>query len=408
MQRLVEFLVRVALLALICFVFWLAADARLSSVMNLSVIVVGVLLTFPLVWLGRRVLDRHQTIGHAVWTTTLVHFALGLTLGVPTVRAVITHRDWSGWVLPVPSGVGYALVIITGAASLLTVVNLGLKGLGAPGIALSRRLAADWFYAWTRNPMLLAGLAFFLSLGIWFQSLLFVLWALGLFAPAALFFIREYEERELEIRFGEAYRLYRASTPFLWPSMRPRTPPNLRMHVDGARTTGGALGRLQRPGDREAMRRLVQELETDELPTQHPGELRRMHFRSAPVEQYSILFAPADHPPPTYPADLPWVPGAKTSVLVLGPGQPVTVHWLGVEVSSVAERIIASSIADGWAEAPGLRFPTATGVRVVFLQRAGAVRHLMVVARPEGGMIQLTQGVDRHAAGPDNPAPRAG
>jgi protein-S-isoprenylcysteine O-methyltransferase Ste14 len=227
MKHVVEFLVRVALLALIWFIWWLAIDARLSSVMNLSVITVGVLLTFPLVWLGRTILDRHQTIGHAVWTTTFVHFALGLTLGVPTVRAVITHRDWPGWVLPVPSGIGFAMVIVTGAAFLLIVVNLALKGLGAPFfIALSRRLAADWFYAWTRNPMLLAGLAFFLSLGIWFQSVLFVLWVLLLFAPAVLFFIRVYEERELEIRFGEAYRLYRASTPFLWPSIRPHTPPS--------------------------------------------------------------------------------------------------------------------------------------------------------------------------------------
>jgi protein-S-isoprenylcysteine O-methyltransferase Ste14 len=226
MKRVVEFLVRVALLAFICFIFSLAADARLSSVMNLSVIVVGVLLTFPLVWLGRRILDRRQTIGHAVWTTTFVHFALGLTLGVPIVRAVTTRRDWSGWVLPVPSGIGFALVIATGAASLLIVLNLAWKGLGAPAIALSRKLAADWFYAWTRNPMALAGLAFFLSLGIWFQSVLFVLWVLVLVAPAVLFFIRVYEERELEIRFGEAYRLYRASTPFLWPSIRPQTPPN--------------------------------------------------------------------------------------------------------------------------------------------------------------------------------------
>jgi protein-S-isoprenylcysteine O-methyltransferase Ste14 len=107
------------------------------------------------------------------------------------------------------------------------VLNLALKGLGAPFfIALSRRLAADWFYARTRNPMVLAALAFFLALGIWYQSALFLLWVLILFAPALLFFIRVYEERELEIRFGEAYRRYRASTPFLWPSIRPPTPSN--------------------------------------------------------------------------------------------------------------------------------------------------------------------------------------
>jgi protein-S-isoprenylcysteine O-methyltransferase Ste14 len=189
--------------------------------MNLSIIVGGVLLTFPLVWLGRKLLDRHQTISGAAWTTTFVHFALGFTFGVPIVRALSTHRDWSGWVLPVPSAIGLALVIITGVAFLLTVVNLALRGFGAPFfIALSRKLAADWLYAWTRNPMVLAALAFLLSLGIWFRSVLFVLWVLILFAPALLFFLKVYEERELEIRFGASYLEYKSRTPMLFP----RTP----------------------------------------------------------------------------------------------------------------------------------------------------------------------------------------
>ena len=225
MKHVAETLVRVALLALVCVVFSLAADARLSSLVNLSVIVVGVLLTFPLVWLGRRILDRHQTIGYAVWTTTFVHVGLGVTFGVPVVRAVITHRDWPGWPLPVPSGVGLALVIVTGAAFLLVVLNLALKGLGAPGIALSRQLTEDWFYAWTRNPMALAALAFLVSLGIWFQSALFVLWAIVVFTPALLFFLKVYEEWELQIRFGASYLEYKSRTPMLLPR-RPRAIPS--------------------------------------------------------------------------------------------------------------------------------------------------------------------------------------
>ncbi|MGD0008197.1 MAG: methyltransferase [Terriglobia bacterium] len=221
MRPVIEFLVRAALLAFILFVFWWGSDAPLSHVMNLSIIVGGVLLTFPLVWLGRKLLDRHQTISGAAWTTTFVHFALGFTFGVPIVRALSTHRDWSGWVLPVPSAIGLALVIITGVAFLLTVVNLALRGFGAPFfIALSRKLAADWLYAWTRNPMVLAALAFLLSLGIWFRSVLFVLWVLILFAPALLFFLKVYEERELEIRFGASYLEYKSRTPMLFP----RTP----------------------------------------------------------------------------------------------------------------------------------------------------------------------------------------
>jgi protein-S-isoprenylcysteine O-methyltransferase Ste14 len=218
MKHVIELFLRIALLAVIFIIWWWVLNASLSNVMNLSIIVGGVLLSFPLVWLGRKILDRHQTIDHAVWTTTFVHFGLGFTFGVPIIRAVSTYQDWSGWVLPIPSVIGLVLVIITGAASFLTVINLALKGFGAPFfIVLSRKLAADWMYAWTRNPMVLAALSFFVSLGIWFQSLLFVLWVIIVFTPALLFFVKVYEERELEFRFGASYQEYKSKTPMLFP-----------------------------------------------------------------------------------------------------------------------------------------------------------------------------------------------
>ncbi len=213
-----ELFIRIALLLLIWLIWWWVLNLQLSNTMTLSIIVGGVLLTYPLVWFGRKILDRRQTIGRAVWTTTFVHFGLGFTFGIPIVLAVSTYKDWCGWVLPIPSVIGLVLVIITGAASSLTVINLALKGFGAPFfIALSRKLASDWMYAWTRNPMALAGLAFFLSLGIWFQSALFVLWVLIVLAPAFVFFAKVYEERELEIRFGASYLEYKSKTPMFFP-----------------------------------------------------------------------------------------------------------------------------------------------------------------------------------------------
>jgi protein-S-isoprenylcysteine O-methyltransferase Ste14 len=218
MKHGVDFLVRVALFALICFVFWWVSDAQFSPPLNLSIIVGGVLLTFPLVWLGRKILDKQPTVLRAIWVTTFVHVGVGFTFGVPLIRAVTAPRDWLGWVLPVPSEIGLVLVTLTGAACFLVVANLALRGFGAPFfIVLSRKLAVDWLYARTRNPMVLAALAFFLSLGIWFQSLPFVLWVLILFTPAILFFVKVYEERELEIRFGASYLEYKSRTPMLFP-----------------------------------------------------------------------------------------------------------------------------------------------------------------------------------------------
>lgn len=213
-----ELLFRIVLTALTLFLWVLVLNQPLSNILNLSVIAGGVILVFPVVWLGRKVLDKQPTLSRALWVTTFVHFAVMILLGAAIIRAVITHDDWSAWTLPIPVGIGSFLVTITGLAALLPVINLALKGLGAPfAIALSKRLTADWLYAWTRNPMVLATLAFFLALGIWFQSAMFVLWVLILVTPALLVFVKVYEERELEIRFGAAYLEYKSGTPMLFP-----------------------------------------------------------------------------------------------------------------------------------------------------------------------------------------------
>ena len=169
-----------------------------------------------------------------------------------------------------------------------------------------------------------------------------------------------------------------------------------------------ALRDAEQRGDREAMRQLALQLEADDLPTLDPGELRRIRFRGAPPEQYSILLMPADEPPATYPSDLPWVRGAKTSVLFFGAGQPVVVHWLCADASAAADQILAESLAQGWTETPGLRFPTASGARVIFLERAGAVRQLGVVVGAEHGMVQMTDTPKRTAAATTDDPARAG
>jgi protein-S-isoprenylcysteine O-methyltransferase Ste14 len=218
MKRFIESIIKFALLLIIWFIWWLVYKRSLSNLINLSVIAGGVLLTFPLVCFGRKILDRKPTIKHAEWTTTFVHFGLGFTFGIPIVRAVSTNHDWFGWKILVPTEIGWVLVIITGAICFLIVLNLAIKGLGAPFfIALSRKLTSDWLYGWSRNPMALSGLAFFLSLGIWFQSALFLLWVLIVLSPAFVFFAKVYEERELEIRFGESYLEYKSRTPMFFP-----------------------------------------------------------------------------------------------------------------------------------------------------------------------------------------------
>ncbi len=190
---------------------------------NLLCIVGTVLAIFPTVWIGRRLLDQDPTQERVAWVTTLVHAVLMVLFGTAIVKAIQTGDAWQGVAIPVPHSLGWVLVCVTGAGTLLTVANLALRGLGAPfDIVLSRRLATDWMYTWTRNPMVLAVLACLLSVGLLLQSALFLVWVLALVVPAWVVYLKLYEERELEIRFGPSYRQYNTRTSFLWPR-RPRT-----------------------------------------------------------------------------------------------------------------------------------------------------------------------------------------
>ena len=204
--------------ALTLTIWYWVLNRQFDHVQALIIIVGGVAGVFPVVWVGRRTLDAKPTIDRTAWVTSIVHFAIMVLLGAAIVEAARTGETWQGWVMPVPAGVGLALMMATGTALLLTVVNLALQGLGAPfAIALTRRLATNWMYAWTRNPMVLSLLAFLVSLGIWFRSFLFVLWVLALVTPAMIVYLKVYEERELEIRFGASYLEYKAKKPMLWP-----------------------------------------------------------------------------------------------------------------------------------------------------------------------------------------------
>jgi protein-S-isoprenylcysteine O-methyltransferase Ste14 len=213
---------RVGLFGLTLLIWGALARSESTQIVSGLIIVGALLLVFPTVYIGRRFLDARPTPEQAAALNIPVHYALMILFGAAIIEAVKTGQAWRGFVLPLPAGLGLALLRATAIATLLTVLNLAARGLGAPfAIALSRRLATDWLYHWTRNPMVLATLACLLSFGLWIRSSLFVLWVLCLATPAWLAFLKIYEERELEIRFGESYLRYKARTPMLFPG-RPR------------------------------------------------------------------------------------------------------------------------------------------------------------------------------------------
>jgi protein-S-isoprenylcysteine O-methyltransferase Ste14 len=222
-KHFVQFLLKlVCLIIMIVLLSW-QANHLFSLATSLGLLVGSVLLYFPLCYLGRKLLDARPNADRAVQVNTIIHFPLVFLLGITIVEALkigLRHAAVSipgDWVIPLPSQLGLALLVVTGAVGVSAVVNLALRGLGAPfAIALSRRLALDWLYAWTRNPMVLGTLFALISMGLMFRSLFLVLWAL-LVASALIFMLKVYEERELELRFGDSYLEYKRRTPFLWP-----------------------------------------------------------------------------------------------------------------------------------------------------------------------------------------------
>ncbi|MFW9993958.1 MAG: methyltransferase family protein [Candidatus Odinarchaeota archaeon] len=205
--------------AMILFFWQWIFNQQFELALELIIIICGVIAVFPVSYLGRVLLDRYSTTEHASWINTVIHFSIMICLGASIIRAFVTYDQWKGFIIPFPRGVSVLLVVVTGIFVMITVLYLALRGLGAPFalIVSSKYLVSDWLYARTRNPMVLAIILFLLSLGLWFQSAWFITWIIFLVFPAWIFFLKYYEERELEIRFGEKYLEYKANTPMFLP-----------------------------------------------------------------------------------------------------------------------------------------------------------------------------------------------
>ena len=86
--------------------------------------------------------------------------------------------------------------------------------------ALTRHFVIGSVYKFTRNPMSLGFYAGCLALGLLSGSTYFTLLFLVAAIPTHIFYLKFYEERELEVRFGRPYLEYKEKVPFLIPNFR--------------------------------------------------------------------------------------------------------------------------------------------------------------------------------------------
>jgi protein-S-isoprenylcysteine O-methyltransferase Ste14 len=122
--------------------------------------------------------------------------------------------------LPVhPMWIAIGAVLLCFGLVLLVISNRLLikKGRGAAAFLLTERLVTDGLYGRTRNPISLGFYATCLGIGMIAGSVTVTLGVLLIIVPIHIVNLKILEERELELRYGQAYVEYRQRVPFLIP-----------------------------------------------------------------------------------------------------------------------------------------------------------------------------------------------
>jgi len=124
-------------------------------------------------------------------------------------------REWiTGGILLI---VGYGFAIWSISDQLILA-----RGTPIPLVA-TRELLVSGPFRLCRNPMGFGAISAYLGLSLFSGSSASIL-CVVLFAGLFIAYVKGFEEKELEARFGESYRTYRVSTPFIIPRiLRPKT-----------------------------------------------------------------------------------------------------------------------------------------------------------------------------------------
>jgi protein-S-isoprenylcysteine O-methyltransferase Ste14 len=173
-------------------------------------------------------LRRHPSKENAEKTSRVIHFLFFAGMNAPLFIGVfypgLTHFDehlglkslpWSTFFLVV------GIILAIPGLYLLVITNnlLRARGSGANAFRLTKRIVAEDVYQYTRNPMSLGFYLFSFAVGLCSGSTFITLIVLLGWMPAHLFFLKFFEELELELRFGESYLEYKKGVPFLIPNI---------------------------------------------------------------------------------------------------------------------------------------------------------------------------------------------
>ncbi len=126
--------------------------------------------------------------------------------------------------LPLPAMweiLGGCLLLAGFYLAALSMIVLMKWGQGLASFVLSQRVVEMNLYERLRNPMALGWYLMCLGLAGCACSTYLMLYLLLGHIPAHIFYLKFFEERELELRFGQSYLAYKRRVPFLIPRWRP-------------------------------------------------------------------------------------------------------------------------------------------------------------------------------------------
>jgi len=173
-------------------------------------------------------LRKHPSKFNAEVSSRIVHFLFFAGYGTPFLISVfypgLTHLDELVGLGPLPLKPFFLMTGIIVAIPGLYLLGSSNKllrslGSGANAFRLTKRIVETDIYKYTRNPMSLGYYLFLLSIGFISGSTLLTIGILLGLIPAHVFFLKFFEELELELRFGESYKQYKQKVPFLIPKL---------------------------------------------------------------------------------------------------------------------------------------------------------------------------------------------
>ena len=171
-------------------------------------------------------LRRHPSKINAEKTSRIMHFLFFAGLVTPSIIGLfypgLTRFDeliglkslsWK----PVFLALGILLAVPGFYFMVITNKLLRALGRGANAFRLTKKIVAEDIYKRTRNPMSLGFYLLTLAVAFVSGSTFVTLAALLGLLPSHIFFLKYFEELELELRFGESYLEYKKNVPFLIP-----------------------------------------------------------------------------------------------------------------------------------------------------------------------------------------------